>query len=332
MDSSHVAVIVRAGSALSMHPGRGHQRRHSTGAHSVTYVPRSQSYTLHKEYAGQSFFDGWNFFTDEDPTHGLVNFVGRTEANSSKLAYVQDDGTAVIAVDNSDGIPEGGRRKSIRIATDEAFTRGLFIADIYSMPHGCSVWPAYWSLGTGKDWPNAGEIDIIEGINKNVQNQITLHSGPGCLLDHSAKSVARITGTKCESSDGDNSGCSYQQEGNNTFGHLFNMQAGGVFAHTLESEGVSVWFFDRSDIPQDIKDKQPDPSSWGTPTAFFPNTQCDILSHFLPQQLIFVITICGDWAGAAYSDSGCPGTCEQAVANPKNFAAKWKIGSVRVYQ
>lgn len=52
-----VLSLVASSSALSMHHGRGHQRRHSTGAHNVTYVPRSQSYTLHKEYAGQSFFE-----------------------------------------------------------------------------------------------------------------------------------------------------------------------------------------------------------------------------------------------------------------------------------
>ena len=128
-----------------------------------------------------------------------------------------------------------------------------------------------------------------------------------------------MLGTKCESSNGDNAGCSFVQDSDNTFGHLFNMQAGGVFAHTLEDDAVSVWFFDRHAIPQDIKDKRPDPSSWGTPTAFFPNTQCDIMGHFLPQSLIFDITICGDWAGPAYESSGCPGTCSQAVAESKNY-------------
>ena len=101
----------------------------------------------------------WDFFTDADPTHGLVNFVDGDAAK--KLAYVQSDNTVVLAVDDSDGIPVGGKRNSIRISSKKAYTRGLFVADIFAMPHGCGVWPAYWSLGTGKDWPNAGEIDII---------------------------------------------------------------------------------------------------------------------------------------------------------------------------
>ena len=106
-----------------------------------------------------SFLSGWDFFTGDDPTHGLVNYVDGTAAK--KLAYVQSDDTVVIAVDDSDGVAVGGKRNSIRISTKKAYTRGLFVADIFAMPHGCGVWPAYWSLGSGKDWPNAGEIDII---------------------------------------------------------------------------------------------------------------------------------------------------------------------------
>lgn len=156
-------------------------------------------------------------------------------------------------------------------------------------------------------------------MNTNTENQITLHSGSGCVLDKTAKAVARILGTSCESSDGNNAGCAYQQTGNTSYGHGFNLQAGGVFAHTLEADGISVWYFDRDAIPSDIQSKKPDPASWGTPTAFFPNTQCDILSHFLAQNLIFDITVCGDWAGPAYASSGCPKTCNDAVADPSNF-------------
>ena len=139
------------------------------------------------------------------------------------------------------------------------------------------------------------------------------------MLDKAADALSEIIGTSCESSNGNNAGCAFLQKENNTFGHLFNNQAGGVFAHTLESAGISMWFFDRDAIPDDITNQTPDPSSWGTPTAFFPNTECDILSHFLAQNLIFDITICGDWAGAAYESSGCPGTCSDAVANSTNF-------------
>lgn len=187
-----------------------------------------------------------------------------------------------------------------------------------------------------------------------MQNQVTLHSGAGCILEKTTNALSNLLGTTCESSNGNNAGCAWQQKGNNTFGHLFNMQAGGVYAHTLESDGIAVYFFDRDNIPADITAQKPDPSTWGTPTALFPNTQCDIMSHFLAQNLIFDITLCGDWAGPAYEGSGCPGTCASAIANKTNFArkctprnlippsmltlrhlptvAQWKIASVSVYQ
>lgn len=32
----------------------------------------------------------------------------------------------------------------------------------------------------GPNWPASGEIDIIEGVNLNTHNSITLHTSPGC--------------------------------------------------------------------------------------------------------------------------------------------------------
>jgi hypothetical protein len=35
--------------------------------------------------------------------------------------------------------------------------------------------------------------------------------------------------------------------------------------------------------------------------------------------VVINITICGDWAGAAYNSGGFPGTCADAVADPSNY-------------
>ncbi len=51
----------------------------------------------------------------------------------------------------------------MRITTTKTYNGGLFIADFERMPFGCSLWPAYWSVGP--NWPNGGEIDILEGAN-----------------------------------------------------------------------------------------------------------------------------------------------------------------------
>jgi len=49
--------------------------------------------------------------------------------------------------------------------------------------------------------------------------------------------------------------------------------------------------------------------------------------------IIFDITFCGDWAGNSYATSGCPGTCEERLQNPKNFEnATWIINDLKVYR
>lgn len=35
----------------------------------------------------------------------------------------------------------------------------------------------------GPNWPSSGEIDIIEGVNDAAQNQMTLHTSPGCTVN-----------------------------------------------------------------------------------------------------------------------------------------------------
>lgn len=88
---------------------------------------------------------GWSFFTGEDPTSGNVDYVSQKDAASAGLAYVQSDGTTVIQVDNKSVVSENGKRKSVRITSNDNYNDGLFIADFWKMPHGPGVWPAYWS-------------------------------------------------------------------------------------------------------------------------------------------------------------------------------------------
>lgn len=213
------------------------------------------------------------------------------------------------------------------------------------MPHGCGVWPAWWS--SGPNWPNAGEIDVIEGVNSNPTNQYTLHSGAagsGCKLDKSPKALqttavnatgaftGHVLGDVCESSNTNNAGCAISDTDERSFGHGFNMAYGGVFAHLWDSTGIAMWHFARDEIPSDITAGNPDPSTWPTPAALFSSAGCDIAANFYDHTLVLDTTICGDWAGAAYEGSGCPGTCQEAVANATNFnVAKWKINYIAVY-
>jgi beta-glucanase (GH16 family) len=55
-------------------------------------------------------------------------------------------------------------------------THGTVAARI-RMPDATGVWPAFWLLGTG-DWPDSGEIDIMEYVGEKDWTGVAVH-GPG---------------------------------------------------------------------------------------------------------------------------------------------------------
>jgi hypothetical protein len=47
----------------------------------------SANFFLKDQWVGQDFFQGWNWETENDPTHGRVNYVSQAEAIANNLAY-----------------------------------------------------------------------------------------------------------------------------------------------------------------------------------------------------------------------------------------------------
>jgi hypothetical protein len=110
-----------------------------------------------------------------------------------------------------------------------------------------------------------------------------------------------------------------------------------VYALELRTAGIRTWFFPRGSIPNDVSDNIPDPSTWGTALADFPNTNCDIASHFRNQSIIANIDLCGQLGAQPQFYThlyNCPGTCSSFVArNPgKLTEAYWEFKSFKVYQ
>jgi len=282
------------------------------------------------KYEGDSFLDGWNFFDKGDPTHGLVNYQNAGDAKSKGLAVV-NNGQVILSVDDTTQLRPGDKRDSVRISTKKTYNGGLFVADFAAMPVGCSVWPAWWSVGP--NWPAGGEIDVLEGVHNQDTNQYTLHTGAGCSLDNTVKTTGRALGTTCASSGSDNSGCAFKDSDTRSYGRGFNNAGGGVYAHLWDNTGIKIWHFARDEIPKDLTAGNPDPSSWPTPAAQFAASTCEVGKFFHDHVLTIDTTLCGDWAGATYGSAGCPGTCGEAVADPKNFVdAKWKINYIAVYE
>jgi hypothetical protein len=178
----------------------------------------------------------------------------------------------------------------------------------------------------GPNWPQAGEIDILEGVHNQPKNQYTLHTAIPCDLPLGAKGIdakGNLIWHDCQSYPTDNRGCGFSDPGGNSYGASFNAAGGGVFAHEWNSDHIKIWFFSRPQIPDDIKAQKPNPSSWGTPVAAWPAQFCDITKAVYQHYLVLDISLCGDWAGPAYSQSGCPGTCEAAVADPANLVGEY---------
>src|SRR5262245_45087356 len=56
------------------------------------------------------------------------------------------------------------------------FTYGTAAARI-KLTAGAGLWPAFWTLGTGR-WPDTGEMDIMENVGDPTWTNFALH-GPG---------------------------------------------------------------------------------------------------------------------------------------------------------
>ena len=66
----------------------------------------------------------------------------------------------------------------------------LLSFNIRHIPEGLSTWPAVWEVGD--DWPNQGEVDILEGVNNVSPNQATLHTGSGCAMPSSRSMLGYV--------------------------------------------------------------------------------------------------------------------------------------------
>ncbi|KAK7464802.1 hypothetical protein VKT23_006008 [Stygiomarasmius scandens] len=296
------------------------------------------SYDMIKEYAGSTFFDDWDFYGNFDNlTNGDAIFVTADVASSSKLAYVDSStNRAIIKVDNTTTVPFNEKRNTVRIASKDRFEVGsLWIADMYHVPYGCSVWPAWWSQAP--DWPTGGEIDTFEGVNQVTMNQMGLHTTEGCTQVDPFQSSMLINSTDCNYLANDNEGCIVTNPTTKSYGADFASAGGGVFVTEFAEDGISVWFFSRSDVPSSITSNSSslDTSTLGTPVGNWPNGGCDIDSFFEAQNLIFDITLCGDFAGAAsvFAET-CSGTCytDYVMGDGSNYAnAYFDVASVRVF-
>ncbi|KJZ72402.1 hypothetical protein HIM_08205 [Hirsutella minnesotensis 3608] len=299
----------------------------------------SAVYQLRDDYAPPSFFDMFDFFTDDDPTEGYVDYVSEATARANGL--IKTTATSVyMGVDHSN-ISSGRGRRSVRIELKNSYNHGLFLLDIYHMPASiCGVWPAFWTMATHRPWPELGELDIIEGVNSQGHNNIALHTRQGCQILDGGDFTGRIDTYNCYVYAPDqhkNIGCKIIADQPSVYGDVFNAEGGGIYAVDWTSKAIKVWFFPRQSIPADIASSRPAPATWGLPLASFSGA-CDVDSYVRNQTLIINTAFCGGWAGGVWGEdvvcSQKAQTCEEFVQmHPEKFQdAFWGIYSLKIYE
>ncbi|KAI9636099.1 concanavalin A-like lectin/glucanase domain-containing protein [Dioszegia hungarica] len=225
--------------------------------------------------------------------------------SNQSLYYTTSKGTTILKVDNTSFVPYNDKRFAPKLLSKSAYGVGtVWVMDAVHMPYGCSVWPAFWTQGP--NWPNGGEIDIVEGINQQQGNQIAVHAASGCTATPIGQTTGSLTQANCAGGAGA-SGCLFKDNNANSFGSAFAAAGGGVYVAELASDGIRVWFMSRSNVPSTLtaSSSSIDTSTLGTPVASYSSSSCNIAQLFTPQTLTLTITLCGDWAGNAIQET-CP--------------------------
>lgn len=139
-----------------------------------------------------------------------------------------------------------------------------------------------------------------------------------------------------------------------SYGAGFAANGGGAFAFLWNDDGMKIWFFTRSAVPSDLSTANPNPAGWGTPTAYYPMSTCDMPKYFGPQTMILVesiaissarivdeknfwnqeIDVCGNYAVDDFSQtcSAVAAKCTDLVPIASNFdRAYFEIRYIAVF-
>ncbi|KAF8551537.1 glycoside hydrolase family 16 protein [Imleria badia] len=298
----------------------------------------SATYSLSSSLTGQNFLNAFIWQNATDPNWGRVNYVDFATAQSKNLVSVSGNQVTLRADSTTILNSTGPGRDSFALLSKNQFTTHVAIFDIAHMPDGCGTWPAEF----GPNWPNGGEIDIVEGVNNQSPDTITLHTSANCTMPAIRRMSGTSQGTNCNVYETDNTSCGVKVNSPDSFGPTFNSAGGGWYAIERTPSFIKVFFWPRwefIDVPNDVKSPGStiDTDNWGIPAAYFPSSAtCDFATHLSSFNIEINLDFCGAWAGNAqvYNTSGCPSTCVDYVnSNPTAFQnAYFTFNALTIYE
>jgi hypothetical protein len=125
--------------------------------------------------AGSGIDSQWQYDTGAGSSFG----TGEIETMTNSTSNVYQDGNGDLDITALDG---GGSWTSVRVQTTSANVGApaggeLEVTASIEQPNdGDGYWPAFWMLGPGQ-WPENGEIDIMEDVNSLSELSGTVHCG-----------------------------------------------------------------------------------------------------------------------------------------------------------
>ncbi|CAM1500703.1 Fc.00g098650.m01.CDS01 [Cosmosporella sp. VM-42] len=302
----------------------------------------AKQWYLRDSYDASNFFDKFDFA--DSSTAGHVQY--QTKKDAFDLGLVKVDGDEVyVGVDHKTLLQGDGfaGRPSVRIESKAEYNHGLFIARFSHLPESkCGAWPSFWSFGA--PWPTGGEIDIYQGGSSQV-NKPALRTGNSeelgtCKLDGEGQ-TSPVGTDNCDNSFENaplqlaNQGCSASDH-NGPYGNT----DGGVYAVEWTTEFIKLYSWTWNNIPSDVDSEEPNTDSWGAPSVWLKNENCDVDDHFVNQKLVFNIDFCHSRTGGeeAWSqtckDSTKFDTCVDYVSSkPGEFAGSYfQIQDIRYFK
>jgi hypothetical protein len=160
--------------------------------------------------AGSGIDSQWQYDTGAGSSFGTGEI--ETMTNSTSNVYLDGNGDLDITALDSGGAWTSGRVQTTSANVGAPAGGELEVTASIEQPNdGDGYWPAFWMLGPGQ-WPENGEIDIMEDVNSLSEVSGTVHCGTD-------------PGGPCNEPDGIGSGlvgCSGCETGYHTYSMILN--------------------------------------------------------------------------------------------------------------
>ncbi|KAM0750326.1 glycoside hydrolase family 16 protein [Meredithblackwellia eburnea MCA 4105] len=310
----------------------------------------AKTYKLQTSLTGTKLINAFNWENKQADNGGVAYYQSYANAKKQGLVSVAKSGAVTLRVSTQQSASSRG---SVRLVSKATFNSGgLWIFDVPHIPTGCGGWPALWF--TGSNWPNDGEIDVIEGVHHISQNSISTHTGAGCKQQTGKNRgftgnfmMSGANANVCDAYATNSQGCGVRSVSKTSYGQAYNAKGGGVYAMEWTSAGIKVFHWTKGSVPADIRQGKPNPAKWGVPDNFVASKSCNPFTHFKNLMLVINTNLCGVWgsgvwnqdlsyAGGARSCSAITGfsTCEAYVRSQGKKLGQmyWTINSIKIYK